>query len=221
MDDAAVRRHIAQDLIEIGAVTFSPETPFSWASGLLAPVYCDNRLTLGYPLIRGRITNAFVSVFKSNALAPDVLAGTATAGIPHAAWLADLLVLPMVYVRSKPKGHGKGSQIEGPLRAGQSVVVIEDLISTGGSSIAVVDVLRAAGANVLAVAGIFSYELDEARSAFFDAAVPLHTLTDFDHLMEVAKETGALDAGGAATIAAWREDPWAWTRHRRETAESS
>ncbi len=220
MDDVPTRRRIAEDLIDIGAVSFAPESPFRWASGLLAPVYCDNRITLGYPSVRGRIRDAFAEELRKNALKPDVLAGTATAGIPHAAWLADVLGLPMVYVRSKPKAHGKGSQIEGPLHPGQDVVVVEDLVSTGGSSITVVEALRSAGARVLAVCAIFSYELEEAREAFAAAGVSPYTLTDFEYVMQAARRSGVLSESGAASVAAWREDPWAWTHQQREVAES-
>lgn len=220
MDGASHPRRIAEDLIEIGAVSFAADRPYTWASGLLAPVYCDNRMTLGYPPVRRRIRDAFISVLRSEGLQPDVLAGTATAGIPHAAWLAEALDLPMVYVRSKPKEHGRGSQIEGPLGARQMVVVIEDLISTGGSSITVVKALRGAGAHVLAVCGIFSYGLEEATRAFAAADVPLYTLTDFHHLLQVAAERGSIDDTKAASVAEWRADPRAWSQRRQETAES-
>ena len=220
MDGASHPRRIAEDLIDIGAVSFSADHPFKWASGIFSPIYCDNRMTLGYPAVRRRIRDAFVSVLRSEGLQPDVLAGTATAGIPHAAWLAEALDLPMVYVRSKPKEHGRGSQIEGPLEAGQTVIVIEDLISTGGSSITVVEALRRAGARVLAVCGIFSYGLDEATRAFAVADVALHTLTDFHHLLQVAKERGSIDEAEATSVAEWRADPRKWSQRRRETTES-
>lgn len=221
MDDVPRARRIAQDLIDIGAVSFAPDRPFTWASGLLSPVYCDNRMTLGHPSVRRRIRDGFIEEMVEKALKADVLAGTATAGIPHAAWLAEALDLPMVYVRSKPKEHGKGSQIEGPLQTGQSAVVIEDLVSTGGSSIAAVEALRSAGARVLAVLGIFSYGLAEADEAFAAAGLPLYTLTGFDQLMQVARSSGTLSDSGAASVNAWREDPRAWTRERSQSAESA
>ncbi len=221
MNDAVRARRIAQDLIDIGAVSFSPERPFTWASGLLAPVYCDNRMTLGHPSVRRRIRDAFIEVIKENALRPEVVAGTATAGIPHAAWLADALGLPMVYVRSKAKGHGKGSQIEGPLTPGRRTLVIEDLVSTGGSSINAVEALRSAGADVPAVLAIFSYGLDEADQAFAEARVPLHELTSFQAVMNVAKSTNSLSTLGAASLDAWRKDPRAWTQERSQSAESA
>lgn len=220
MDSAAESRKIAEDLIDIGAVSFAADHPYTWASGLLAPVYCDNRMTLGYPAVRRRIRDAFVNLIQSEGLRPDVLAGTATAGIPHVSWLAEALDMPMVYVRSKPKEHGRGSQIEGPLAAGQDVVVIEDLISTGGSSIAVVEALRSAGARVQAVCGIFSYGLEESTRAFAAAAVPLYTLTDFQQLLQVATERGAIGDADAASVAEWRSDPRAWSQRHQETAES-
>lgn len=222
MVDVSTRRRLAQDLIDIGAVSLAPDQPFTWASGLLSPVYCDNRMTLGHPSVRRRIRDAFVETIREHALKPDVLAGTATAGIPHAAWLAEALGLPMTYVRSKPKEHGKGSQIEGPLDAGQHVVVIEDLVSTGGSSIGAVEALQSAGAAVEAVLAIFSYGLEAADDAFAAAGVPLYTLTDFTQLMSVAKAGGRLDEEGAASIAEWRRDPWAWTEARKaKTSEPS
>lgn len=221
MDDVHTARRIAQDLIDIGAVSFAPDKPFTWSSSLLSPVYCDNRMTLGHPHVRRRIRDAFIEAMERNALKPDVLAGTATAGIPHAAWLAEALELPMVYVRSKPKAHGKGTQIEGPLQADQRVVVIEDLVSTGGSSISAVEALRAADAKVLAVLCIFSYGLEEAGEAFAGVGVPLHTLTDFHQLLQVARRDRVLSEAGAASVEAWREDPWAWTHQRSQSAESA
>lgn len=220
-DDAASRERIARDLLNIGAVSFAREDPFTWASGLLSPVYCDNRMTLGYPEVRHRIRDAFAATIRNHALKPEVVAGTSTAGIPHAAWLAEALNLPMVYVRAKAKGHGKGSQIEGPIRPEQNVVVIEDLVSTGGSSINVVEALRSAGARVLAVCSIFSYDLSMAIEAFEAAGIPLYTLTDFQHLMQVAERSGALDVEGAASVVDWRRDPWSWTERQRRVQRSS
>ncbi len=204
-------RRIAADLLSIGAVSFSPERPYTWASGLRSPVYCDNRLTLGYPAVRRAVCDGFVAALSRHALSPAAVVGTATAGIPHAAWLAERLDLPMAYVRSKPKEHGRGNQIEGHLEYGQEVVVIEDLVSTGLSSVGVVRALGAAGLRVRAVLAIFSYELPEAAAAFADAGVPLHTLTSFGTLLSVAQEQGLLDAATVASLQAWRRDPRAWS----------
>lgn len=216
MTDIQTERTIARDLLEIGAVTLSSEAPFIWASGLLSPIYCDNRMTMGYPDVRRRIRDAFVDLIRRESLRPDIIAGTATAGIPHAAWLAESLDLPMIYVRSKPKEHGKGSAIEGPVKEGQRVVIVEDLISTGGSSIGVVKALKSEKLDVVAVLAIFSYELQESDHAFSEIGVPLFTLTNYGHLLDVAVSTGKLDARGAASLAAWRRDPRQWTRDRRE-----
>lgn len=216
MTDLQMEHQIAKDLLEIGAVTFSPAKPFVWASGLLSPMYCDNRMTMGYPEIRRRIRDAFVDCIRHAEFGADLIAGTATAGIPHAAWLAESLDLPMIYVRTKPKAHGKGSTIEGPIKKGQRVVVIEDLVSTGGSSVGVIDALRFENLDVLAVLAIFSYELEEAKQAFSEIEVPLITLTNFGQLLHAAVSLGKLDTRGAESINSWRKDPWQWTMERRE-----
>lgn len=211
---AAIRRRLAADLLAIDAVALAPDHPFTWASGRKAPIYCDNRLTLAYPAVRRRIRDGFAQLAQALGLAPEVIAGTATAGIPHAAWLADLLELPLVYVRSQPKAHGRRNQIEGRLDAGQRVVLIEDLISTGGSSLDAVAALRDAGAEVLAVLGIFTYGLPAARAAFEAAGVPLHTLTSYEVLLDVAAEAGPFDAEALAVLRSWQQDPAAWSDAR-------
>ncbi len=202
---------IAEALLSIGAVALQPEEPFTWASGLRSPIYCDNRLIMGHPSIRALTTNGFISKMAAQDLHPDVIAGTATAGIPHAAWLAGELSLPLVYVRSSPKAHGRKNQVEGALSKGQSVVVIEDLISTGMSSIAVVDVLKGTGVQVDAVLAIFSYGFDRAVTAFTEAKVPCHTLTNFDVLLDVAKRKGHLGPDAIETMKAWQHDPQGWS----------
>ena len=209
-------RRIAEDLLEIGAVTFSVDRPFVWASGLRSPVYCDNRLTISYPLVRRRIRDGFLSALNAAGLQPDVIIGTATAGIPHAAWLADVLDVPMAYVRSKPKEHGRASQIEGRVSSGDRAVIIEDLVSTGGSSRVVVEAVRSAGTVVDAVAAIFSYELPEARAAFEEAGIPLITLTNFHVLLEVALERNILEGRAASSVEAWKHDPRAWSASHAE-----
>lgn len=202
---------LSDDLLRIGAVTLSPGSPFTWASGLRSPVYCDNRMTLGHPDVRRRIAEGFRDAIVTHALAPDVIAGTATAGIPHAAWLADRLALPMAYVRSKPKEHGRSRQIEGPLPAGSRVVLVEDLVSTGMSSLAAVQALRDAGAAVAAVVAIFSYGLPSAGRAFAGDGVPLFVLTTFADLLAAAERTGRIDAAEAASLRAWHTDPQGWS----------
>lgn len=211
MSDYSEARRIAGHLLRIQAVSFSPDAPFTWASGLRSPVYCDNRMTISYPDVRRDICGAFQKSIQARGETPEVIAGTATAGIPHAAWLADRLDLPMIYVRSKPKGHGIGSQIEGRLLKGQTVIVIEDLVSTGGSSRRVVEALRDAGARVSSVHAIFSYELAAADRTFMELDVPLQTITRFQDLFDAAREMGTLTAASAESILEWRANPQKWS----------
>ncbi|HYE95123.1 MAG TPA: orotate phosphoribosyltransferase [Rubricoccaceae bacterium] len=208
MDD--LRRALAADLLDVGAVVLRSEAPFTWASGWKAPIYCDNRLTLSEPAVRRRVTDGFAAVVEAYSLGPDVIAGTATAGIPHAAWLADRLSLPLVYVRSKPKEHGRGNQVEGRLGAGQAVVLVEDTVSTGGSSLGAVEALRAAGTEVRAVLALFSYRFEQAERAFAEAGVPLFALTDYDTLLVEAQARGLVSETDLEALRAWRVDPAGW-----------
>lgn len=198
-------------LLTIGAVSLSPEKPFTWASGLKSPIYCDNRRTLGHLTVRRRIAEGFARYIQDAALAPDVIAGTATAGIPHAAWLADRMTLPMAYIRSKPKAHGHGNQIEGYLKAGNRVVVVEDLISTGMSSMAAVRAVQAAGAEVSALVAIFSYGLPQAEEQFRDAGFPVFTLTTFATLLDVTRGKDRLNPLEIESLRQWQQDPQAWS----------
>lgn len=209
--DTPLSRRIAAHLLDIGAVALSPDEPFTWASGLKSPIYCDNRLTMAYPPVRRDLTTGFAAILKEQDLAPEVIVGTATAGIPHAAWLAERLDLPMAYVRSKPKGHGRGNQIEGKLEAGQRVVVIEDLVSTGMSSMAVVEAVREADIEVAALLAIFTYGIPQATVQFAESNVPFYTLTDFDTLLDVAREQGSLLPHALRSLQAWRFDPPGWS----------
>lgn len=202
---------VAAHLLAIQAVILSPDQPFTWASGLKSPIYCDNRLTMAYPEVRTLLTTGFIGLLKKHGYRPDVIVGTATAGIPHAAWLASMLGLPMAYVRSKPKAHGRGNQIEGVLTEGQHAVIIEDLVSTGKSSVAVVDAVRQAGVTVDAVLAIFSYGIPKAVQAFEDAEVSLHTLTQFPMLLRVAEDLDMLTPGAVASLRRWHENPQAWS----------
>lgn len=202
---------VAAHLLSIQAVMLSPDQPFTWASGLKSPIYCDNRLTMAYPEVRTLLTTGFIGMLRQHGYRPDVIVGTATAGIPHAAWLASMLGLPMAYVRSKPKAHGRSNQIEGMLTEGQHAVIIEDLVSTGKSSVAVVDAVRQAGVTVDAVLAIFSYGLPKAARAFEDAEVPLHTLTQFPMLLRVAEDLDMLTPGAVASLRRWHENPQAWS----------
>lgn len=198
---------IAEHLLNIGAVELRPNNPFTWTSGIKSPIYCDNRLTISYPEVREDLANGFVELIKAHFPDAEVIAGTATAGIPHAAWVAQKMNLPMIYVRSKPKGYGKGSQIEGRMLDGQKVVVIEDLISTGGSSINAVKAAESEGGKVLGVCAIFTYQLPKAEHAFSDAGVACHTLSNYSALIEVAESKGIISTQDAEVLGEWRKDP--------------
>lgn len=204
-------RALANDLLTMGAVALRPEEPFTWSSGLRAPIYCDNRRTLAYPQIRQVICNDFAHCAGAHELVPATIAGTATAGIPHAAWLADRLNQPMAYVRSEAKSHGQQNRIEGIVAAGDAVVVVEDLISTGGSALGAVEALRKEGAEVRAVLAIFSYELDVADTAFAEADVLRHVLTTFSTLIDVAHQRNELSGAELDALRTWRDDPEAWS----------
>jgi orotate phosphoribosyltransferase len=198
---------VAAYLLEIGAVALRPQEPFTWTSGIKSPIYCDNRLTLSFPKVRNYIANAFAELIQSDYPEAQVIAGTATAGIPHAAWVADKVNLPMAYIRDKAKGHGKQNQIEGIIAPGQKVIVIEDLISTGGSSIKAAQAVEEAGGEVLAVLAIFSYELDRATEAFAAAGVPLQSLSNYTTLIDVALSQGKIAESDVALLQSWRKDP--------------
>ncbi|WEV45680.1 orotate phosphoribosyltransferase [Streptococcaceae bacterium ESL0687] len=184
---------IAKDLLDIKAVFLSPKAPFTWASGIKSPIYTDNRITISYPAVRRQIAEAFAEEIKANFPDVQVIAGAATGGVPHAAWVAEILDLPMVYIRSKAKDHGAGNQIEGRIEKGQKMVIIEDLISTGGSVIGTAEAARREGADVLGVAAIFTYELPRGIENFKKADLPLITLSNYTDLIEIAKETGYVD----------------------------
>lgn len=203
---------IAADLLNIGAVALRPDEPFTWTSGIKSPIYCDNRLTMAYPEVRERVAEGFAELIRSRYPETEVIAGTATAGIPHAAWVAQKLNLPMAYIRDKAKGHGKQNQIEGLIKEGQKVVVIEDLISTGGSSLKAALAVREAGAEPLAVLAIFSYQLDRAVSAFAEENVPLATLSNYTALMQTALELGTIQENQVELLKSWREDPSSFGR---------
>jgi orotate phosphoribosyltransferase len=197
-----------------GTVTLRVDPPFTWASGRKAPIYCDNRQLLAYPGHRRTVAESFAALIEKEKWRPEVIAGTATAGIPHAAWLADLMGLPMAYVRGSAKQHGKENRVEGAPVAGKTAVLIEDLISTGGSSIAAATGLVDAGARLLSVAAIFTYGLDVAAERFVEANMRFATLTSFDVLRQVAVELGHLNPDDLAVLGEWREDPAAWSDAR-------
>jgi orotate phosphoribosyltransferase len=207
-----MKKRIAEKLLKINAVALKPNEPFTWTSGLRSPIYCDNRLTLSYPEVRKEIAQGLQSIILEEFSDADVIAGTATAGIPHAAWVSELLNLPMCYVRSKAKGHGKGNQIEGKVEAGQKVVVVEDLISTGGSVITAVQALREAGCEVLGVVSIFTYGLDKGREAFAQEEIQSESLTDFANLVEVAIEKGYISKDDQESLLSWSKSPSEWSK---------
>lgn len=200
---------VARNLLEIKAVKLRPNEPFTWASGMLSPIYCDNRVALSHPGVRSFLKNCLAE--KSKVFGTfDVVAGVATAGIPHGALLADVLEKPFVYVRSSAKDHGRRNQIEGELSAGQRVLVVEDLISTGGSCLLAVDALRDAGAEVVGVLAIFQYGFAKADKAFAEKGVDFQTLTNYDALVEEAARTGYVSESDLKTLKQWRENPDAW-----------
>jgi len=198
---------IAKDLLKIKAVFLSPEEPFTWASGIKSPIYCDNRLTLTAPEVRTDIENGLAELIKANYPEVEVLMGTSTAGIAHAAITGHIMGLPMGYVRSGSKDHGRQNQIEGKLLPGQKVVVVEDLISTGGSCIEVVNVLREAGAEVLGVVSIFTYGMKKGLEKLAAANVKNISLTDFDCIAEVAAEEGYIKPEDISRVIAFRNNP--------------
>lgn len=198
---------IAQDLLAIKAVFFRPEEPFTWASGIKSPVYCDNRLTLTAPEVRTDVEEGLAQLIQENYPQAEVLMGTSTAGIAHAAITAHLLGLPMGYVRSGAKDHGRQNRIEGRLEAGQKVVVVEDLISTGGSVIEVVEALREAGAEVLGIVSIFTYGMQKGLDRLAAANVKNVSLTNFDCIAQVAADTGYIKPADVARLIAFRNNP--------------
>ncbi|PSQ77551.1 MAG: orotate phosphoribosyltransferase [Bacteroidetes bacterium QH_8_67_23] len=203
---------LADDLLDIGAVTFSPDDPFEWSSGLRSPVYCDNRCTLAHPQVRRRVADGFANVLKQrDGQAPTLVAGTSTAGIPHATLLATRLALPLCYVRADAKDHGAENRIEGADPGGARIVLVEDLISTGQSALSAARVLQAAGADVLGVLAIFSYQLAAAEDAFAEAPWPLHTLTNFSTLLDVAADEDLFADGQLQSLRRWHRDPEGWS----------
>lgn len=199
-----LERKLAKDLLAIQAVALRPNDYFTWTSGIKSPIYCDNRITMSYPSIRREIAAGMVDVIKEKYPAVEVIAGTATAGIPHAAWVSELLDLPMIYVRDSAKKHGKTNQIEGRVLEGQKVVIIEDLISTGLSSLKVAKALREAGAEVLGVVAIFSYELTKAHKAFSQAGVEYITLTNYPVLVKEAVDSEYIHQEDVEKLLEWR-----------------
>lgn len=203
-------KQVAQLLLQINAIKLAPTNPFTWASGMKSPIYCDNRKTLSYPEVRNAICQAFVTTIHKNYPQVDVIAGVATGAIAHGVLVAKELNKPFVYVRSDAKKHGLENLVEGHLEKGQTVVVIEDLISTGGSSLKAVEALQGIGANVLGLLAIFSYGFEKAVENFQKAACPFDTLSDYSTLVNLAFETGYINETGLALLKKWRENPEQW-----------
>lgn len=201
---------VAEMLLEIGAVKLNIEKPFTWASGIKSPIYCDNRLTLSFPPARNLIKQGLREGIMENYPSVEAIAGVATAGIAPGVLVADLLSLPFLYVRPKPKDHGMANLIEGKLEPKQQVVVVEDLVSTGGSSLKAVEALTEAGAHILGMISIFSYGFDIATRNFYDANISLVSLSDYGHLIKYASLLGNINEEQLTSLKAWRVDPSSW-----------
>jgi len=210
LDTNLVAQQIADKLLEIEAIKLSPDKPFQWSSGWLSPIYCDNRIALSYPDIRTFIKQSLAQKIASSFPGAEVIAGVATAGIAQGALVADLLGLPFGYVRPEAKKHGMGNQIEGPVPTGKKVVVIEDLISTGGSSLKAVKALTNAGAHVLGTVAIFSYDFDVARQNFDNAGIPLEVLSNYPVLIEAALRKNYINQNQVELLNQWRLSPETW-----------
>lgn len=205
-----IERLTAVHLLESKAVILQPTDPFTWASGWKSPIYCDNRVTLSYPKVRDYMKEAFKQTILDQFGSPDLIAGVATGAIAQGALVADQMDLPMIYVRASAKGHGRQNLIEGRLEAGQRVVVVEDLISTGGSSLKAVEAIREAGAVVEGLVAIFTYGFPHAAEAFKEAGVKLHTLSNYNALIDMALETGYIQESQVEVLSKWREEPSTW-----------
>ncbi len=208
---------VADYLLQIKAIELKPQAPFTWASGLKSPIYCDNRKTLSFPVCRTHIRQQFVNVIQEKFGTPDIIAGVATGGIAIGALVAQEMGIPYAYVRSEVKKHGLGNQVEGVVEPNQKVVVIEDLISTGKSSLSAVSALREAGLDIMGMVAIFTYDFQIAKEAFQDADVKLHTLTDYHALLQQALRKEYISEEQLSTLKVWREDPAAWSAAFLET----
>ncbi|EHJ56031.1 orotate phosphoribosyltransferase [Streptococcus urinalis FB127-CNA-2] len=206
----SLANQVASELLKIKAVYLKPQEPFTWASGIKSPIYTDNRVTLSYPQTRTIIENGFVETIKHHFPEVEVIAGTATAGIPHGAIIADKMGLPFVYIRSKAKDHGVGNQIEGRLEENQKMVIIEDLISTGGSVLDAAKAAKKEGADVQGVAAIFTYQLPKASEAFSKSGIPLVTLSNYSELIKVAKEQAYISDEDLILLKKFKENQETW-----------
>ncbi len=201
---------ISQYLLQSKAIKLNPANPFTWASGWKSPIYCDNRITLSYPVIRAEIKDQFVQLVKNEFKDVELIAGVATGAIAHGVLVAEALNLPFVYVRSTPKGHGMQNLIEGEIKENQRTVVIEDLVSTGNSSLKAVDALRQANCNVLGMCAIFSYNFDRAQSNFKEKECSLYTLTDYNTLIKLAADSGCIKNSDVDMLTKWSQAPDKW-----------
>jgi orotate phosphoribosyltransferase len=210
--DAQTARKTATELLQIKAIKLQPEAPFTWASGWKSPIYCDNRVTLSHPSTRNFLKQQLAAAVKELYPQAEYIVGVATGAIAIGALVADALNLPMVYVRPEPKKHGRQNQIEGDLKPNSKVVVIEDLISTGGSSLKVVEVLKQSGAEVMGMIALFTYAFPVAEENFANANCNLHTLSDYPHLIGELQESGTIDQASFETLISWRKDPANWKK---------
>jgi len=207
-----IEKKVAETLLSVKAVTLNLEKGYTWASGIITPIYCDNRMLISYPDERKTIIDGLIKTIEENGIEFDVLAGTATAGIPWAAFLAEKLNKPMIYIRSKAKGHGKENLIEGVLEPGKKVLVIEDLISTGGSSLKAVEAVKKAKGDVIGCLAIFTYLFPESKEGFKNADCPLYTLSNFRTLIDVAVEKNYISAEEKEAALSWSEDKTGWAK---------
>jgi orotate phosphoribosyltransferase len=210
MEQRTLAENVASMLLEVKAVRLNPDQPFKWASGWNSPIYCDNRITLSYPNVRTAIKNGLASAVQAYWQDVDIIAGVATAGIAQGALVADWLELPFCYVRPEPKKHGMANQIEGHIKPGQKVVLVEDLVSTGGSSLKAVDALREAGANVLGMVSIFTYGFDISRQNFAEKNLKFYSLSDYDTLIGEAVKQQYVSESQLITLHEWRNNPAEW-----------
>ena len=206
----STQKHFAEKLLQIKALQINLQKPYVWASGWYSPVYCDNRKVLSHPYIRDFVKSELANMILENYPDAEAVAGVATAGIAHGALASDLLKLPFAYVRSEPKKHGMGNQIEGELQKGAKVIVVEDLVSTGKSSLQVVEVLESYGVNVIGMIALFTYGFPQAEQAFSNANLELKTISNYSALVELAKEKNLFDDEQLASLSAWRENPSQW-----------
>ncbi|WP_027108640.1 orotate phosphoribosyltransferase [Lacticigenium naphthae] len=211
----------AELLLDCKAVTLNPKEPYTWSSGIKSPIYCDNRVIMSYPELRKKVAYGLAKLIRKHYPDVEVIAGTATAGIPHAAWVADEMNLPMIYIRGKAKGHGKQNQIEGRLKKGQKVVCIEDLISTGGSVIEAACAVQQLGGEILGCAAIFTYQLDASVNNFESVGINIHTLSNYSALMKEATKKGIIKSEDRQYLEDWRHNPNEWRNKPAEIVRES